>query len=124
MFELIHMLKGLRPGMSLTEFEEEVAPWLSSKARYRRHRSSGGGGAGGGGGIQSWLVGIVVVIFVVYLVLNLVADFSPQIGNLTYSGGGLGATFFDLAKEWFLPIVLVGVIVYLIIAVIGHKKII
>lgn len=68
-----------------------------------------GGFKGGSGGI---LVGLIVTIFLIYLGMSFVSTFSSTMGNLTYTGGGIGDTFFTLAQTWILPLALVGMVIY------------
>jgi uncharacterized membrane protein len=80
---------------------------------FRRGRSGGGGG-GRGGGLGGWLAGLILILFLAYIALNMVSVFSPVIGNLTFEGGGIGATIFSLVQTWILPLALIGLLIYVV----------
>lgn len=84
---------------------------VSRGYRCRRGGRSRGGG-GGGGGWGGWLTGLIIVLFLVFIALNFVSTFQGSIGNLTYSGGGVGATIFSLVQTWIIPLALIGLLVY------------
>lgn len=81
-----------------------------------RRGRSGGGHRGGGG--DNYLIGFIVTLILIFVGLQLVATFGPQIGNITYSGEGWDATIFDVAK-WLIP----GIAVVALI-VMGIRKLI
>lgn len=81
-------------------------------------RSRGGGGSMGWG---AWLAGLIVVLFLAYIALNLISVFSPVMGNLTFSGGGIGGTIFTLVQTWILPLALIGMLIYVVYHFIGHR---
>lgn len=54
------------------------------------------------------ILGLVMVIFLVFIGLTFVSELQPTLGNATYEGGGIGATIFGLAQEWIPPIAILG----------------
>lgn len=72
-------------------------------ARGRRGRGGRGGGV---------LVGLITVLFLIYIGLNFASTFSGSIGNLTYEGEGIGATIFALAQTWIVPLAIFGLLLY------------
>lgn len=115
-------LAGLRVGMSFGEFKDEMTPWVLANLRRKKGPSHGGGGTATGSAWGGWLAGLLIVIFIAYIALNLISTFAPTIGNLTYSGGGVGATIFSLVQTWFLPLAMIGLLIYLVMHFLGSKK--
>lgn len=126
------MAMALPSGLSYKEFEglmwdvvDHVQhPWQLSTPRqigrgFPRRRSHGGGG---GVSISGWVAGLIGVLFLVYLALNLISTFAPTIGNLTYSGGGMGSTIFSLVQTWFLPLALIGLLIYVVAHFLGKGR--
>ena len=129
--ELIRGFEKIKPGFRnylraagiYTDDECNIVGLDTSRAYLRRGRGhGGGGGGGGGGGWGGWLVGLIVVLFIGYFAMNIISAFAPSIGNLTYSGGGVGATIFGLVQTWFLPLALLGLVIYVLYAFLGHKR--
>lgn len=84
--------------------------------------SRGRRGGGGGGGWGGWLTGLIIVLFLVYIALNFVSTFQPEIGNLTYTGGGIGATIFTLAQTWLIPLAILGLVIWALRHFLGGSK--
>lgn len=77
---------------------------------------------GGNGGISGMLITLIVVLFLIYVALNFVSVFAPEIGNLTYTGGGIGATIFAMVQTWLMPLALIGLLIYAVYAFLGHRR--
>jgi hypothetical protein len=93
----------------------------SRRAMFRRGGRGGGGGGKGGGGMGGWLAGLILVLFLAYIAMNLISSFAPVMGNLTYSGTGIGATIFSLVQTWILPLGLIGLLLYVVYAFLSHR---
>lgn len=61
-------------------------------------------------------------LILAYLAMTLIGEFAPLMGNLTYSGGGIGATIFGLVQDWILPLALIGLLIYVVLTFVGRKK--
>lgn len=107
-------------GIDTIEDETGIVGLDGSRARFRRGRGGGGGG-GGGGGIGGWLAGLIVVLILAYLAMTLIGEFAPLMGNLTYSGEGIGATIFGLVQDWILPLALIGLLIYVVMTFVRGK---
>jgi len=104
-------LRGM--GFEMDEEGNVLNPdWVRMK--FRRGHSRGGGGGGAGGGMGSWLVGLIVVLFLAYIAMSLISSFAPTMGNLTYTGNGIGSTIFGLVQTWVLPLGLIGLLIYVV----------
>jgi ABC-type sulfate transport system permease subunit len=58
------------------------------------------------------IVTLFVALVLIYVGFMFIAQFTPIIGNITYEGGGIIQTFFDLGK-WLIPVLaIVGLIIY------------
>lgn len=91
----------------LTVNDQEQLTWSVSNSPRRSH-------GGGGGGIGTWLAGLIIVLFLAYIGMSFISTFQPEIGNLTYSGGGVGGTIFALVQTWLLPLALIGLLLYVV----------
>jgi hypothetical protein len=107
-------VKNMPAGMSYGEFEEQITWSVSNSPRRSR--------GGGGGSIGGWLTGLIVVLFLAYIGMNLVSEFAPSIGNLTYEGDGIGETIFGLVQTWLLPLALVGLLIYVVRAFLSRGR--
>jgi hypothetical protein len=111
-----HIL-SLPAGMTFGQFQDDIETWSVNNSP--RRRSSGGGRSGGIGG---WISGLIVVLFLAYIGMNLISTFAPTIGNLTYEGGGVGATIFGLVQTWLLPLALIGLLIYVVMHFVGRGR--
>lgn len=113
---LVAHVLNMPVGMSFDEFKDEVETWSVSNSP-RRHGGGGGRASGWGG----WLTGLIVVLFLAYIGMSLISTFAPTIGNLTYTGGGVGSTIFSLVQTWLLPLALIGLLIYMVMHFLGHR---